>query len=170
MRADGELGIEPLPELARLRKRHQRWENILLAEGAPQFLTDLSSDTVELCAEFELGGAHEVGLTLGHVSPDRGQIAVAYDHEAGRLHCAERSGKFRLLPGEDRLQLRIFLDRSVVEIYANGRVALTAAGDWLGAGEAALEPGGGRTVTLRARGEPVNAKAVDLWEMGSIWN
>jgi beta-fructofuranosidase len=170
LRADGQLGIEPLPELSRLRKRHQRWENILLAEEAPQFLTELSSDTMELCAEFELGEALEVGLTLGHFSPGRRQIAVAYDHEAGRLRCAERSGEFRVLPGEGRLQLRIFLDRSVVEVYANGRVALTAGGDWLGVGEGALEPGGGRTVTLHARGERVLASAVDVWEMGSIWD
>jgi hypothetical protein len=125
---------------------------------------------VEVCAEFELGGAREVGLTLGHVSPGRRQIAVAYDREAGRLRCAERSGEFRVLPGEGRLRLRVFLDRSVVEVYANGRVALTAGGDWLGVGEGALEPGGRRTVTLHARGEGALASAVDVWEMASIWD
>jgi beta-fructofuranosidase len=170
LRAGGELGIEPLPELARLRKHHQRWERILLAKDAHEILTDLPSDTVEVCAEFELGGAREVGLTLGHVSPGRRQIAVAYDHEAGRLRCAERSGEFRVLPGEGRLRLRIFLDRSVVEVYANGRAALTAGGDWLGVGEGALEPGGRRTVILHARGEGVLASAVDVWEMASIWD
>jgi beta-fructofuranosidase len=169
LRADGQLGIEPLPELARLRRRHQRWENILLAKDAPRILTDLCSDTVEVRAEFELGGAREVGLTLGDVSPGRRQITVAYDQEAGLLRCAERSGDFRVLPGEDRLELRIFLDRSVVEVYANGRAALTAGGDWLGFGEGVPEPEGGHAVTLLARGERVLASAVDVWEMASIW-
>jgi len=169
LRGDGELGIEPLPELARLRKRHQRWENIALPKDQPTILMDLPSDTVEICAEFELGEAREVGLTLGDIAPGRRQIAVAYDREAGRLSCAERSGEFRVLPGEGRLELRIFLDRSVVEIYANGRVALTAGGDWLGVGEEALESEAGRPLTLLARGEGALASAVDLWEMESIW-
>jgi beta-fructofuranosidase len=167
--ADGTLGIEPLPELARLRQRHQRWREIPLAKDAPEILTDLPSDTVEVCAEFELGAAREVGLAFGHVSPGRRQIAVVYDHQAGRLSCAERSGEFRVLSGEGRLQLRIFLDRSVVEVYANGRVALTAGGDGLGVGGGALESEGGRPVTLLARGEGALVSAVDVWEMESIW-
>jgi beta-fructofuranosidase len=169
LRADGHLGIEPLPELTRLRRRHQRWESVLLEKDASLLLTDLPSDTVEIRAEFEIGEAREVGLTLGHVSSDRSQIAVAYDHEAHRLCCAERSGKFRLLPGEGRLQLRIFLDRSVVEVYANGRVALTAGLDRLGAGEGALPWEGECAVTLFARGGQARASAVDLWEVASIW-
>jgi hypothetical protein len=67
------------------------------------------------------------------------------------------------------LQLRIFLDRSVVEVYVNGRVALTAGGDRLESqGEA---PGGEdeRALTLLARGGSARASAVDVWEMGSIW-
>jgi len=168
-RADGHLGIEPLPELARLRRRHQRWENIPLAENAPEILTHLASGTVEICAEFELGGASEVAVALAPVALGGARIAVAYDHRAGRLRCAERSGEFKVLPGEDRLQLRIFLDRSVVEVYANGRVALTAGGDWLGAGGEAPGPAGEGTVTLLARGEAALASAVDVWEMASIW-
>jgi hypothetical protein len=67
------------------------------------------------------------------------------------------------------LQLRIFLDRSVVEVYANGRVALTASGDWLGGGEGTLDSGGGSTVALLSRGADGCASAVEVWEMGSIW-
>jgi beta-fructofuranosidase len=94
-------------------------------------------------------------------------MEVAYDREAGRLSCAERSGEFRLLPGEGRLQLRIFLDRSVVEVYANGRVALTAGGDCVGEGAPRRE--GEIAMTLFSRGGRARASAVDVWEMASIW-
>jgi beta-fructofuranosidase len=166
-RADGQLGIEPLPELARLRGRHQRWECIPLDAEIREFPTDLSSGAVEICAEFELGGAARVALELA--PPGGAKIEVAYDHQAGRLHCAGRSGEFRVLPGEERLRLRIFLDRSVVELYANGRAVLTAGGDWLGVGEGARQPAGGGTVTLLARGDGALASALDVWEMASIW-
>jgi beta-fructofuranosidase len=169
LRADGRLGIEPLPELAGLRGRHQRWESIPLGQDAPVAVTALPSETVEIRAELELGSARELALTLGRSSRRPEEIAVAYDHQAGRLSCAGRSGRFRVLPGEDGLQLRIFLDRSVVEVYANGRAALTASGDWLGLGEGGLRREGGCAVTLLARGGRALASAVDLWEMGSIW-
>ncbi len=85
------------------------------------------------------------------------------------LSCAGRSGPFQVLPGEERLELRIFLDRSVVEVYAGGRAVLTASGDWLGLGQGGLCREGGCAVTLLARGGRALASAVDLWEMGSIW-
>ncbi len=169
LRDDRRLGIEPLPELARLRGRHERWEGVLLARDEPVVLPPELSETVEIRAEFELQGAREVGLVLGGSSGGRGQRTVAYDHEAGRLSVAERSGSFGLLPGEDHLQLRIFLDRSIVEIYANGRVALTAGLDHPGVEEGSPLREGDRRVTLFSRGGAARASTVDVWEMTSIW-
>jgi beta-fructofuranosidase len=169
LRTDGQLGIEPLPELSRLRGPHERWEDIALAADAPARLTRLRSDTVEISAELELGSARELELTLGRASFGRSPLTLTHDREAGRLHCAQRSGTFRVLPGERGLQLRIFLDRSVMEVYVNGRVALTAGGDQL---ESRGEAHGGEgewALTLLARGGPARASAVDVWEMGSIW-
>jgi beta-fructofuranosidase len=124
---------------------------------------------VEIRAEVEVGGAHEVGLTLGPVPQVRGTTEIAYDHEAGRLRCAERSGRFRLLPGEERLTLRIFLDRSVVEVYANGRVALTAREEYSEAGEDGDPREAARSLALFTRGGEARAPAVDAWDMASIW-
>ena len=86
------------------------------------------------------------------------------------MGCAQRVGEFRLLSGEDRLQLRIFLDRSVVEVYANGRVALTAGGDCLGLGEGAPRREGEGALTLFSRDGQARASVLDLWEMASIWD
>jgi len=36
------------------------------------------------------------------------------------------SGRFALLPGEDEMRLRVFVDGSVIEVYANDRFALTS--------------------------------------------
>jgi beta-fructofuranosidase len=169
LRADGQLGIEPLPELARLRRRHQKWESTRLANDAPAVLTDLPSDTVEIRAAFELGSAREVCLSFGHASRGGRRMVVAYHHEEGRLSCAERTGEFRVLPEEEHLELRIFLDRSVVEVYANGRVPLTVGLDCLGVGEEALLRERGAALTLFARGGEARALAVEIWEMASIW-
>ena len=113
--------------------------------------------------EFELDAAREIGLMLQGVLHGHGRMELSYDHEAGRLGCAARSGSFRVLPGESRLRLRIFLDRSVMEVYANGRLALTVASDRFG-----LE--GERSAAVFARGGQARAAAVDVWEMTSIWD
>jgi beta-fructofuranosidase len=155
--------------LARLRKRHQRWEGTRLAKGAAAVLTDLPSDTVEIRAAFQLGSAREVGLSFGHLSRGGRRMAVAYRHEEGRLSFAERSGAFRILPEEEDLELRIFLDRSVVEVYANGRVSLTAGLDCPGVGEEALRRERDAALTLFARDGEARALAVEIWEMASIW-
>ncbi len=168
-RGDGHLGIEPLPELVRLRRRHQSWKGVLLAPDAPLRIADLPSDTLEIRVELEVGGAREVALVLGPFPSVRGQTEIAYDHESGRLRCAGRSGRFRLLPGEDCLTLRIFLDRSVVEVYANGRAALTAGEEYPEAEEEAGPRQAARSLALLARGGEARAPAVDIWEVASIW-
>ena len=63
---------------------------------------------------------------------------------------------FELLPGES-LKLRIFLDRSVLEVFANERQCVTqriypTRGDSLG-------------VTLFSRDGSVDVKSLDAWDM-----
>ena len=70
------------------------------------------------------------------------------------------SGPFLLAEGEP-LELRIFLDRSVVEVFANRRLCLTkriypSRSDSLG-------------VALFARGGRAKMRSMDAWHMSSIW-
>ncbi|MBM4084033.1 MAG: hypothetical protein FJ272_04510 [Planctomycetes bacterium] len=73
----------------------------------------------------------------------------------GRL-VTEQVAPFTLQPGEP-LRLRVFLDRSVLEVFANGRQCLTqriypSRPDSLG-------------VTLFARGGRVNVRSLDAWDL-----
>lgn len=95
---------------------------------------------------------------------------IVYDAGSGRLivdrerssksadvHRDPYGGPLTLAPGEP-LRLHVFLDRSVVEIYANGRACLTSRiyptrPDSLG-------------VSLFARGGSARARSVDVWECG----
>ena len=116
--------------------------------------------------------AEEVGLRMRSAPDGSEQTAVICSRKEKRLYLdGERSslspdvqreiqgGPFELSPGE-RLRLRIFLDGSVAEVFANGRAALTeriypTRADSLGVG------------LLARRG---NAKLVsmDVWEMRAI--
>jgi sucrose-6-phosphate hydrolase SacC (GH32 family) len=65
-----------------------------------------------------------------------------------------------LEPGED-LTLRVFLDRSVVEVFANRRVCMT--------GRMYPEDAGAVEVALLAESGEATAKQLDAWQMKSIW-
>ncbi len=106
-------------------------------------------------------------------SPDGAEeTRIAYDSRSERL-LVDRSrsslardveretyaAPLTLAPGED-LTLQVFIDRSIIEVFANGRVCLTSRvyptrRDSLGVG-------------LWAQGGRVRVRALDAWAMASI--
>ena len=65
------------------------------------------------------------------------------------------------VPIEENLKLRIFIDRSVVEVFVNGKqcVAVRVYPDRLDS----------LGVSLRAQGSTANIKSLDTWQLGSIY-
>jgi beta-fructofuranosidase len=169
LRPDGQLGMEPIPALQRLRGPHRHWEDLAIV---PDSLTrlDAGSDSLEISAEIDAGGAREVALHVRRSPNGEEETRVLFDRASGRLLIdRERASRdpetsrelhgepFTLPPGEP-LAVRVFLDRSVIEVYANGRACLTtriypSRADSLG-------------LALSARGGPATARAVDLWQIG----
>jgi len=173
MRSDGMLGVEPAPELATLRRKHMQWTDIDLTPTSSDVFSDLRGDTLEIIAEFEPGDATEFGIKV-RCSPDGAeQTQISYDRISQRLVVdPQRSsvsdlvdrevqgGPLELASGEP-LKLHIFLDRSVVEVFANGRACVTSRiypsrADSLG-------------IDLLVLNGTVKLRAMDIWEMGSIW-
>jgi beta-fructofuranosidase len=174
LRPDGSLGMEPHPELVVLRGRHQRYEDLALSSGAVA-LPEARGDCLELTAELAPGEcvgappAREVGLAV-RISPGgEEETRVVFETGTRRLtvdrqrssqdpaaHRETYGGLLDLAPGES-LRLRIFLDRSILEVYANGRFCLTSRiypsrPDSLG-------------VALFALDGNARARSVDVWEM-----
>ena len=73
---------------------------------------------------------------------------------------SEEVAPFKLREGEP-LRLRVFIDKSVVEVFANGRQCL------------ALRVYPGREdsvgVSVRAQGSDATLRSLDAWQMKSIW-
>jgi beta-fructofuranosidase len=64
------------------------------------------------------------------------------------------------LAESERLKLRIFLDRSIVEVFANDQVAVTAH----------CYPDPDSTgIRLFARGGQAQLRSLDVWQMNPIW-
>jgi beta-fructofuranosidase len=171
---DGVLALTPDPALQRLRGQHWHFDEIALSDGADKLLEGVTGDCLEIVARFDSGNAAEFGLQV-RCSPDGreytrisvhsagGQLVLGRDHasldpEAHRQPCAAPLAASR----DEAITLHIYLDRSVIEIFAEeGRTTLTgriypSLAESLG-------------VTLFSRGGGARLQALDIWSMASIW-
>ena len=146
MRKDGTLGVEPVPELKLLRRGQQKTiSNHHIEPNGPLLLDDVATDCAEIEVEIELGSAHQAGLRVRAAADGREQTLVGYDRDAQELFSDTtvsstdpatatgqgfrsnrgiEKGKLVLENGEP-LRLRVYLDASVIETFANGKVSIS---------------------------------------------
>jgi len=150
---DGTLGIEPIEELERLRWNERRKSNLTVGDDETVPLDGIAGNTMELLLEIDPGDAEAFGLKVC-ASPDRQEeTIIEYNPSAAELTIdlekssmdksikhysytmfwrrgqknpvvTKQVAPFELKPGE-KLELRIFIDRSIIEIFANGRQCIT---------------------------------------------
>ena len=148
---NGTLRIEPPEELAILRGEAQEIASVGLTPGQDHLLR-ITGDCLELELTFEVGAAKEVGVVVRR-SPDgqeQTRISLDADQQVLRIDVSRASldtsivyhtlamnpqglpdppvtaqeAPFALAEGEP-LRLRVFLDRSIVEVFANERQCVT---------------------------------------------
>jgi fructan beta-fructosidase len=126
----------PIREMESLRRDELVWENITISERTTK-LPRLVGDCLEILTEFELGTATEFGLKVR--KSDQEETIIGYNTISQRLFIDRtRSGaadfnehfacrhEAALSPRENRITIRIFLDWSSVEVFANnGEVTMT---------------------------------------------
>lgn len=131
---DGRLRMSPVEELERLRGPAQSVENVALDDGKDVPIEKVAGNTLELLVEIDPGGAKQCGVKVCRAPDGAEETLVYYDAAAKKLaidatHASlgegpknVEAGPFELGAGET-LTLRVFVDRSVVEVFANDRQA-----------------------------------------------
>ena len=185
---DGTLAIAPAPELEALRLNPRRQTGIRMAADREVTLPGISGNVIELLLRIEPeDNATTVGVKV-LCSPDgREQTAISYlpgegklqvdfrhssladdlqywDYDPARDEAFHTAGTvqaapFRLADGE-ALELRVFIDRSVIEVFANGRQSLTQRVYPTRADSTA--------VRLYAAGGTARASIVQAWDMEPV--
>ena len=179
---DGTLGIEPAPELKVLRLTERKLANQKIEPDGPSLLRGFESDCAEIETEIELGDAHQAGLRVRSTADTTEQTLIGYDRDSQKLFCDTTSSSTdpntkKLAPSisargiesgtlelerSEPLRLRIYIDSSVIETFANGRVSLTdrvypASVMSLGVG-------------LFSRGGTAHLRSMTMWNMAPISN
>lgn len=153
--ADGRLEQRPVPEIEMLRDRRVNRANLLLDDstGALKLAT---GDALEIEAKFESGDAKSVGLEIRRTADSSKPISIR--HDGRRLTVGDVEVPFSIPSGETTLRLHVFLDKSVMEVFANDRACVTRVID-AGEGDVAAIASGGQA----------KLKSIDVWTMKPIW-
>jgi beta-fructofuranosidase len=168
---DNMLRLEPAPELKQLRGTHLCLKDLSVLPTSLTQLSDIQGDCLEIQVEFILDEATEVGIGVRCAPDGTEQTLIRYDRLQGALLIDRlrsslnedveryiRTGPLALASDES-LFLHIFLDRSVIEVFANYRLCMSSRiypsrTDSLGVG-------------FFERGGSARIKVLDVWEMES---
>jgi sucrose-6-phosphate hydrolase SacC (GH32 family) len=167
-----------------LRRNGKKHEHIQVADGSPVTLDDVRGDCLELDLTIAPSDAQRFGIRV-RCSPDgEEQTVIEYDPAAKHLKIdvaksslenvkyytfcmmggennppvTAQAAPFALQEGE-KLHLQVFLDRSILEVFANGRQCITqriypTRSDSLG-------------VVLLSEGSTAEVEALEAWEMAA---
>jgi sucrose-6-phosphate hydrolase SacC (GH32 family) len=157
LQPDGALAFGPPEELASLRSGHCEFSKIRLTADTTHVLEGVQGGQLEIAAEFEPVQSGAVGLAL---LAGQEKTEIVFDGKARTLSCKGKIAPLQLATGEP-LVLRVFVDGSVVEVFANRRVCITER--IYPARPEAIQ------VALISRGGGATATKIDAWKMGTIW-
>lgn len=171
--ADGVLRIKPLKELESLRSDAVTLSDVVLAHPitghgdrvppvvAPQLqhLADLPADSAEIRISIPREQAERKLLGFVLFADDQGGgLPIVLRPETGTLRVGDTEAPFAVsdLAEDEDVELRIFVDKYLIEIFANDRQALAAAH---------LGPRDHRTLHGFTIGAPTTLKTVELWQL-----
>jgi beta-fructofuranosidase len=129
---DDTARMRPVPELAALRYNHREKAPFEVAAGQEVPLPEFAGGSLDLEITLSADGAGARGITvLGSADgaertvieyhPDKGELVVD-GSRSGEGPRGREAAPLKLPPGEP-LQLRVLVDRSIIEVFANDRQA-----------------------------------------------
>lgn len=156
--ADGVLRIQPIKELESLRYGPKSAKAIAVKDGTPAPLPGIEGDALELAVQFKPSMAKAFGLRVLCDGEGKGGMAIRYDPAAKLMLLDDLKVPLELKSDED-LKLRVFVDKTLVEVFANDRVAPVAV----------CRTPTGVNVSLLSEGGDTEAHQIESWRMKSAY-
>ncbi len=164
---DGTLRMRPIKELKSLRMNEKTMSNLIIQTDRELSLNELGNELMELELTIEPNSSEQFGIKVGVSEDGREETVIYYDRLDNKLKVDTRKSglkfgrkiieeaPFELNPGEP-LVLRIFVDKSIVEVFANNRQAIARR----------IYPTlGGTGITLFSRKGNIKITNIKSWEM-----
>lgn len=156
---DGTLLIKPLRELKKLRSEEKTVADLTIKSDTTHVLDGIAGDTLELEIVLDAPTASDFGVKLLCDKEGKKGFAIASGKGAKTLAVDYINPPFELKEGED-LTLRVFIDKNMIEVFANDRQAAVGWHDY--------DPEN-LHVSLFSKGGELKCKKVSAWQMNSIY-
>ncbi len=162
---------KPIEELKKIRGEHHDFSNINVTEE-DETLSHIRTNTAEIIIDATISDSSEFGIEVLKTKEEStiiGYDVIKQELFINRINSGntEFNEKFPsidrapLLLQDGQLKLQIFIDKSVVEVFANdgyrvmtSRVFPTEQGNYL---------------KLYSKGKPTTINQLEVWEMNSTW-
>lgn len=164
---DGSLRMRPVKELESLRTKKATITDIAVSPGGEVKLKKPGSELMELELSFLPNSAKQYGIKVGMSDDGREETVIYYDDVDKKLKLdTRRSGlsygrkmieeaPFELKKGEP-LVLKIYIDKSIIEVFANDRQAIARM---------VYPTLGGRGLSIFSKGGEAKVKTMNTWEL-----
>ncbi|MBI5962326.1 MAG: glycoside hydrolase family 32 protein [Chloroflexi bacterium] len=168
---NGKLAVEPVPELSALRQENYHFDDLQITP-ATGLLENIQGDAFEIQVQFQSDLQTECGIILRSSSDGREQARVIYQPQQHRLVLERLNPNPEVhtdnhiaplfLENHEPLTLRIFLDHSVVEVFANRKICLATR----------IYPSHESSNHLGVFAEDgmVKITSLDIWKLKDIWH
>jgi len=169
---DGRVQVDIPEEVTRLRKSHRSFQNLTITPDGREHLPSVEGDALEIRVTFDAERTGEFGLVL-RATPDGEEQTVIRVRPRYRDLVVDRSvSSLSNAPADDphsmpirlaedgTFELRCFLDRSVIELFAGDAQCLATR----------IYPtrDDATGVDLYTEQHPVAVESMDIWEMGAM--
>lgn len=167
---DNSLCQAPHPNLTDLRLEHVHYDDLTVSGTNQSHLPDLSGKQLEILAVIDPNTATQFGLDLlrsasevTRIYYDRNEESLVLDLRRSSNSSAAFDDQLKKaplkLPPNTPLELHVFVDHSVVEVFVNGTAAFSTR-------VYPIDPAS-TEIDLFASGGNALARSVDLWSLSS---
>ncbi len=156
---DGVLRIKPLKELESLRYDEIGFEDKTISKGLSFLLDKVEGDAVELEIIFESPLSKEFGINMLGNEKGNEELNITYGKGQKELRIGKINPPFELKDGED-LTLKIFIDKNLIEVFANDRQAAVVS-------HASIRKN--PNIKIFTKDKDLVVKEIHAWKMKSIY-
>ena len=171
---NNEMRIDPLPELKSLRRKHHNYSDLRIKSNSSTTIDGILTECAEIYAEFNLRNSDKFGLKVCCSPNEEEETIISYSNIDSSLSLDVNKSSlsddmvgrgiqrsYLNLKKEESLKLRVFIDRSIIEVFANSKLCLTKR----------IYPSmsNSRGVRLFSNNGEIQLNRFEIWEMAPVW-